>query len=369
VRALELTMLTKSFLPLPEKYHGLSDVEQRYRQRYLDLIMNESSRHVLRTRSKIVSSIRQFMDNMGAIEVETPMLHPILGGASAKPFMTHHNALDATFYLRVAPELYLKKLIVGGFADAVYEIGRNFRNEGLSVKHNPEYTAIEGYHAYMDYFDIMNLIEDMIRFVVLAVHGTTQVQYGDQIIDFGPPWARKSMVDLVKEETGVDFLKFDTAEEAREAALGLGIKVDPKSKWGQVVEAIFGEKVEHKLIQPIHVMDHPLDISPLSKVHRDNPRLVERFESYVNGWEISNAFTELNDPRIQYERFMEQVGQREGGDEEAQMLDEDFITALEYGLPPTGGWGVGVDRLVMILTDSPNIRDVICFPTLKPLDK
>lgn len=369
VRALELTMLTKSFLPLPEKYHGLSDVEQRYRQRYLDLIMNESSRHVLRTRSKIVSSIRQFMDNMGAIEVETPMLHPILGGASAKPFMTHHNALDATFYLRVAPELYLKKLIVGGFADSVYEIGRNFRNEGLSVKHNPEYTAIEGYHAYMDYFDIMNLIEDMIRFVVLAVHGTTQVQYGDQIIDFGPPWARKSMVDLVKEETGVDFLKFDTAEEAREAALGLGIKVDPKSKWGQVVEAIFGEKVEHKLIQPIHVMDHPLDISPLSKTHRDNPRLVERFESYVNGWEISNAFTELNDPRVQYERFMEQVGQRESGDEEAQMLDEDFITALEYGLPPTGGWGVGVDRLVMILTDSPNIRDVICFPTLKPLDK
>lgn len=367
VRAQELTLLTKSFLPLPEKYHGLSDVEQRYRQRYLDLIMNEQSRNVLRTRSKIIRSIREFMNNMGAVEVETPMLHPIMGGASAKPFVTHHNALDTNFFLRVAPELFLKRLIVGGFADAVYEIGRNFRNEGLSIKHNPEYTAIEGYHAYMDYYDIMTLVEDMVRFVVMAVHGTTKVQYGETVIDFGPAWQRKSMTDIVKEETGVDFLKFETAAEAHEAAKKLGIHVDPKANWGKVVETIFAEKGEHKLIQPTHVTDHPYDISPLSKLHRDNPRLTERFESYVNGWEICNAFTELNDPRDQLARFQEQVAAREAGDEEGMMLDDDFITALEYGLPPTGGWGVGIDRLVMLLTDSHNIRDVIAFPTLKPM--
>ncbi|MFA7275208.1 MAG: lysine--tRNA ligase [Pseudobdellovibrionaceae bacterium] len=367
VRALELTMLTKSMLPLPEKYHGLSDVEQRYRQRYLDLIMNEESRHVLRTRTHILRAIREFMNNMGALEVETPILHPIMGGASAKPFVTHHNALDSDFFLRVAPELFLKRLIVGGFADAVYEIGRNFRNEGLSIKHNPEYTAIEGYHAYMDYYDIMTLVEDMVRFVVMAVHGTTVVQYGDKTIDFGPAWQRKTMVGLVEEETGVDFLQFATAEEARAKAAELGFKVDPKFNWGQTVEYIFGERCEVKLVQPTHVMDHPFDISPLSKLHRDNPRLTERFESYVNGWEICNAFTELNDPRDQLARFEDQVEQREGGNEEGMMLDDDFITALEYGLPPTGGWGVGIDRLVMLLTNSSNIRDVIAFPTLKPM--
>ena len=367
VRALELTMLTKSFLPLPEKYHGLSDVESRYRQRYLDLIMNEQSRNVLRARTKIIKSIREFMNNMGALEVETPMLHSIMGGAAAKPFVTHHNALDSDFYLRVAPELYLKRLIVGGFADAVYEIGRNFRNEGLSIKHNPEYTSIEAYHSYMDYYDLMTLIEDLVRFIVMAVHGTTVVQYGDKTIDFGPPWQRVSMVGMVQEETGFDFLTLNTAEEARAKAAELGFKVDPKFNWGQVVEYIFSEVGEHKLIQPTHVMDHPFDISPLSKLHRDNPRLTERFESYVNGWEICNAFTELNDPRDQLARFEDQVAQREGGNEEGMMLDEDFITALEYGLPPTGGWGVGIDRLVMLLTNSSNIRDVIAFPTLKPL--
>jgi lysyl-tRNA synthetase class 2 len=366
VRAQQITLLTKSLMPLPEKYHGLSDIEQRYRQRYLDLIMNEQSRNVLRTRTKIIHAIREFMNNMGAMEVETPILHPILGGASAKPFVTHHNALDSDFYLRVAPELFLKRLIVGGFADAVYEIGRNFRNEGVSVKHNPEFTAIEGYHAYMDYYDIMNLVEDMVRYVVLSVHGTTKIQFGETVIDFGPPWQRKRMVDMVTEATGVDFLKFETAEQAHKAAADLGVKVDPKFNWGQVVEAVFAEKAEHTLIQPTHVMDHPFDISPLSKLHRDDPRLTERFESYVNGWEICNAFTELNDPRDQLARFEDQVAQREGGNEEGMMLDEDFITALEYGLPPTGGWGVGIDRLVMLLTDSHNIRDVICFPTLKP---
>ncbi|HNS44884.1 MAG TPA: lysine--tRNA ligase, partial [Alphaproteobacteria bacterium] len=366
VRAQELTMLTKSLAPLPEKYHGLTDIEQRYRQRYLDLIMNEESRNTLRIRSTIIRAIREFMNNMGAIEVETPMLHAIMGGASAKPFVTHHNALDTDFFLRVAPELFLKRLIVGGFADAVYEIGRNFRNEGLSIKHNPEYTGIEGYHAYLDYYDIMNLIEDLVRFVVLAVHGTTKIQYGEHVIDFGPPWARKSMVDLVTEETGFDFMMLKTPEEARAKAAELGFKVDPKFNWGQVVEYIFGETAEAKLIQPTHVIDHPYDISPLSKLHRDNPRLTERFESYVNGWEICNAFTELNDPRDQLARFEEQVAQREGGNEEGMMLDDDFITALEYGLPPTGGWGIGIDRLVMILTDSSSIRDVIAFPTLKP---
>lgn len=367
VRAKELTLLTKSFLPLPEKYHGLTDVEQRYRQRYLDLIMNEDSRNVLRARSKIVTAIRTFMDNMGALEVETPILHPILGGASAKPFMTHHNALDATFYLRVAPELYLKRLIVGGFADSVYEIGRNFRNEGVSIKHNPEFTAIEGYHAYMDYNDIMTLVEDLVKFAVNAVHGAYEVKFGDHTIDFGKPWPRVSMIDLVKKETGIDFLEAKTAEEAHALAARTKVKIDPKANWGQVVEAVFAEKVEHTLIQPTHVIDLPFEISPLAKNHRDNPRLVERFESYVNTWEIANAFTELNDPRVQLERFQAQVTQREAGDEEAQMLDEDFITALEYGLPPTGGWGLGIDRLVMLLTDSHNIRDVICFPTLKPL--
>lgn len=367
VKGTELTMLTKSFLPLPEKYHGLSDVEARYRQRYLDLIMNEDSRNTLRTRSKILASIRAYMNGIGALEVETPMLHAIMGGASAKPFITHHNALDSDFFLRVAPELYLKRLIVGGFADAVYEIGRNFRNEGLSIRHNPEYTSIEAYHSYMDYYDIMTLVEDMVRFVVQAVHGTTTVQYGEHQLDFGKPWARKTMVGLVEEETGIDFLQFKTAEEAHAAAKKIGVHVDPKANWGKVVETIFGEKAEHKLIQPTHVMDHPYDISPLSKLHRDNPRLTERFESYANGWEICNAFTELNDPRDQLARFKEQVAARDAGDEEGMMLDADFITSLEYGLPPTGGWGVGIDRLVMLLTNSASIRDVIAFPTLKPI--
>ncbi len=366
VRALEVDMLTKSLLVLPEKHHGLTDVEQRYRQRYLDLIMNEESRDKLLMRSKIISTIRKFMESAGAIEVETPMMHPILGGASAKPFVTHHNALDADFFLRIAPELYLKRLIIGGLADSVFEINRNFRNEGISYKHNPEFTMIESYHAYKDYFDVMELIEKLVQEVAMTVHGTLEIPFEGNVINLASPWARKSMVDLVKEETGIDFMPMDTAQ-AHEAAKSLKIHVDPKANWGQVVETIFGEKVEHKLIQPIHVIDHPLDISPLSKVHRGNPRLVERFESYINGWELANAFTELNDPQIQYERFMEQVAQREGGNEEAMMVDHDFVTALEYGLPPTGGWGMGIDRLVMLMTNSHNIREIIAFPTLKPL--
>ena len=366
VRCTGTVMLTKTMLPLPEKHHGLTDIEQRYRQRYLDLIMNEESRDTLRMRSAIIRFIRNYMEDMGAVEVETPILQPIMGGASAKPFMTHHNSLDTDFYLRVAPELPLKRLIVGGFADAVFEIGRLFRNEGISIKHNPEFTSIEGYHAYKDYFDIMDLVEDLVSKTVEHLHGTTKIQFGDIEIDFSAPWKRQSMCDLVKEATGVDFLAIETAEEARAAAKKLDVHVEETANWGQVVAEIFEEKVEATLIQPTHVTEIPAEISPLAKQHRDNPRLAERFETIINGWEIANAFSELNDPKIQLEYFEAQVAQREAGDAEAQMLDDDYVTALEYGLPPTGGWGMGIDRLVMLLTNSSNIRDVICFPTLKP---
>jgi lysyl-tRNA synthetase class 2 len=368
VRASELEMLSKTMLPLPEKYHGFTDVEARYRQRYLDLIMNDESRETLRARSKIVQMIRNYMnDVIGAIEVETPIFHAIMGGASAKPFITHHNALDADFYLRIATELPLKRLIVGGLADSVYEIGRIFRNEGISIKHNPEFTSIESYHAYMDYYDIMDLTEGLVCHIVQELHGGMKLQFGEKEIDFTRPWRRETMTNLIKEQTGVDFLDFENASDALDAAAKLGIKVDPKSNWGQVVVAVFDEKVEHTLVNPTHVIDQPLDISPLAKVHRTNPRLVERFETFCNGWEIINAFTELNDPAIQRLRFEEQVAQRDGGDEEAQMMDNDFVTALEFGMPPTGGWGLGVDRLVMLMTNSHNIRDVIAFPTLKPV--
>ncbi len=367
IRTKKVTMLTKSLQPLPEKYHGLSDVEQRYRQRYLDLIMNDESRTTLRTRSKIVSFIRNYMDSMGAIEVETPVLQSIMGGASAKPFVTHHNALGEDFYLRIATELPLKRLIVGGLSDAVYEIGRIFRNEGISIKHNPEFTSIEAYHAFTDYNDIMDLIEDLVCQCVEHIHRSLVIPFEDKTIDFTRPWRRVSMIDAIKEQTGVDFLAFETAREALDAAFKLGVKADPKSNWGQIVEAMFDEKVEKMLVNPTHITDHPMDISPLAKVHRNNPRLVERFESFCNGWEIANAFTELNDPKIQRLRFEEQVAQREAGDEEAQMMDDDFVTALEYGLPPCGGWGMGIDRLAMLLTNSQNIREVIAFPTLKPV--
>ena len=367
VRAKKIEVLTKTMLPLPEKYHGLVDIEARYRQRYLDLIMNEQSREVLKKRSKIVSFIRRHMEEVhGAIEVETPIFNSIIGGANARPFVTHHNALDTDFYLRIATELPLKRLIIGGLCDAVFEIGRIFRNEGVSIKHNPEFTSIEAYHSYMDYNDIMNLTEDLIRKACLHVNGTMKTKMGENEIDFEPPFARKSMVDLVKEHTGVDFMTFDNAESARDAAKKLGVHAAEFAQWGDVVAAVFDEKVEHTLIQPTHVIDTPMDISPLAKVHRKNPRLVERFETYINGWEIVNAFSELNDPKIQLMRFEEQVAQKEKGDEEAQMLDDDFVTALEYGMPPTGGWGMGIDRLCMLLTGSANIRDIIAFPTLKP---
>lgn len=366
VRCTSTVMLTKSLMPLPDKHAGLADVEMRYRQRYLDLIVNEKSRDTLRARSVIISAIREYMSNMGAIEVETPIFHSIMGGASAKPFTTHHNALDSDFYLRVATELPLKRLIVGGLADSIYEIGRCFRNEGISIKHNPEFTSIESYHAYMDYFDIMELTENLVASLVEKLHGKKKIAFGKNKIDFTAPWRRATMCDLIKEHTGLDFLSVDTAQAAIELAKTKGVHANENSNWGQVVAEVFDARVEAKLIQPTHVIDLPLDISPLAKVHRDNPRLVERFETFINGWEIINAFSELNDPKIQSLRFDEQVKLGQAGDEEAQMKDDDFVTALEVGLPPTGGWGMGIDRLTMLLTDSANIRDVICFPTLKP---
>lgn len=366
VRVQKTTMLTKSLLPMPEKYHGLSDIEQRYRQRYLDVMVNEDAKNVLLTRSKILRFMRDHLNESGAVEVETPMLQPIMGGASAKPFITHHNSLDTDFYLKVAAELYLKRLLVGGFAKHVYEIGRYFRNEGISVKHNPEFTAAEGNILYADYNDMMDLVEDLIASTVEHIHGSKTITYGDHELNFSSPWPRETMCGLVQKETGVDFMAIETAEEAREAASKLGVHVDQAMAWGQVVAEVFDEKVEHTLIQPIHVIDLPTDVSPLAKPHPDNPRITQRFETFMNGWEIANAFSELNDPAVQQARFEEQVAQREAGDEEAQMLDEDYITALEYGLPPNGGWGIGIDRLVMLLTNSTNIRDVICFPTLKP---
>jgi lysyl-tRNA synthetase, class II len=367
VRAATVQVLTKSLAVLPEKYHGLADVETRYRQRYVDLIVNEDSRRVLRMRAQVVSKIRTYLTDMGGLEVETPMLHPILGGASAKPFITHYNALDTNFYLRIAPELYLKRLMVGGLTDHVFEINKNFRNEGVSARHSPEFTMLESYHAYCDYADIMDLIEDMTQHIVMSLHGTLKIPFGDKIIDFSGPWPRCGMCDLVQEKTGIDFLKITDVEAARTAVRNAGVHVDKTANWGQCVEAMFEDKVEPDLFQPIHITNFPFEISPLAKNHRDNPRLVERFETYCAHWEIANGFTELNDPKIQYERFMDQVRQRESGDDEAQMLDEDYITALEYGLPPCAGWGLGIDRLGAIIAGAHNIRDVICFPTLKPL--
>lgn len=361
----KVEMLTKSVRPLPEKYHGIHDVEIKYRKRYLDLIMNDESRETFRQRSKIIAFIRNILTDENFMEVETPMLHSIAGGASAKPFLTHHNALDMQLYLRIAPELHLKRLVVGGF-DRVFEINRCFRNEGISVKHNPEFTSVEIYQAYADYNDMMALTERIVEGAVKKLHnGETKIKFGEREIDFKAPWARKTMTELVTEKTGVDFSTIPDAAAAIAKAKELGVHVDAGKSWGEALEAVFGEKVEDDLIQPVHVIDMPKDISPLAKQHRDAETLTERFETYVNGWEIANAFSELSDPFDQLARFKSQVAAREAGNEEAQMLDEDFVEALEYGLPPTGGLGIGIDRLVMLLTDSQSIRDVIAFPTLR----
>ena len=330
------------------------------------MIMNESTRDTFKKRSKIIQEIRNYLTNLGFLEVETPMLQTIAGGASARPFITHHNALDMPMYMRIAPELHLKRLMVGGVNEKIFEINRNFRNEGLSPRHNPEFTMLELYEAYVDYNDMMNLMENMIAHVMQKVLGTTKVTFQDKELDFTPPWDRMTMLGAVKDATGIDFNEHIDAVDATEQARKAGIDVEDGLSWGQIIERIFEEKVEPKLIQPVHIIDYPRDISPLAKAHRDNPRLVERFESRVNGWEICNAFSELTDPIDQKGRFEQQAKAREEGDEEAHAIDEDYVTALEYGLPPCGGLGVGIDRIIMLLTDSPTIRDVIAFPTMKP---
>jgi len=366
VNATALTMLAKALRPLPEKYHGLADIELRYRQRYLDLIMNPESRETLRRRSLIIAALRAYLLARGYLEVETPMLHSIPGGAAARPFVTHHNALDIELYLRIAPELHLKRLVVGGLSDKVFEINRCFRNEGLSPRHNPEFTSLELYEAYADYTGMMTLTEQIIAQVAETAAGGLRLSYGGTAIDLTPPWPRRTMAELVLGATGTDFLAIADAAAAREAARHLGCAISGTESWGQALEAVFAARVEDTLIQPVHVTGFPRDISPLAKADREDPRLVERFESYVYGWEIANAFSELNDPIDQRARFEAQMLARAAGDEEAQPLDEDYVVALEYGLPPCGGLGIGIDRLVMLLTDSPSIRDVIAFPTLRP---
>jgi lysyl-tRNA synthetase class 2 len=362
-------LLSKSLMPLPEKFHGLTDVETRYRQRYVDLIVNEESRETLRTRSLIVQKIREYLTKQGFLEVETPMLHPQAGGATAKPFVTHHNSLDMEMYLRIAPELYLKRLMVGGLSEKIFEINRSFRNEGCDTRHNPEFTMIELYQAYVDYNEMMVLTENMVSSVAQELLGTMKVQFGENEIDLTPPWDRKTMLGAIKEYTGIDFNTYYTAKEAAAKAKELHVDVEETDNWGQILDKIFEDKVEHHLIQPIHIIDYPRDISPLAKVHRDNDRLTERFETRVNGWEIANAFSELTDPIDQRNRFEAQAKAKAQGDEEACDIDEDYINALEYGLPPTGGMGMGIDRLTMLLTNSQNIREVIAFPTMKKINQ
>ena len=365
VWAKKVVLLSKSLRPLPEKWHGLKDVELRYRQRYVDLIVNPEVKKVFVLRSKIIQAMRRYLDEQGFLEVETPTMHTIPGGASARPFITHHNALDIDLYMRIAPELHLKRLIVGGL-EKVYEIGRVFRNEGISTRHNPEFTMIELYQAYADYHDMMNLTEKMIAHLAQEVLGTKKVMYQGTEIDLTPPWPRLTMVDAVKKHTGADYYAWVNDEEARQAALDLGVSVSANATKGMVLSELFEEKVEEKLIQPTFVIDYPIDISPLAKRREDDPNFTYRFEVFITAREFGNAFSELNDPLDQRERFKKQMEQRAQGDEEAQLHDEDFVRALEVGMPPTGGLGIGIDRLIMLLTDSPSIRDVILFPTLRP---
>jgi len=368
IHAEEVTLLTKSLKPLPEKYHGLTDTDARYRQRYLDLIMNQDVRETFVKRSRIISSIRRFLDAQGFMEVETPMLVANAGGAAARPFETHYNALDEDVKLRISLELYLKRLIVGGL-ERVYEIGRVFRNEGLDTRHNPEFTLMELYQAYTDYNGMMDLTENMFRHVAQEVNGTTLVHYNGTEIDLGQPFKRVTMIEAVKEYSGVDFSQVKTTEEAKELAKQHNIEFEDRHKRGDILNLFFDTYCEEKMIQPTFVMDHPIEISPLTKKKPDDPEYVQRFELYIYGREMCNAYSELNDPIDQRERFKAQDALSEAGDEEAQHTDEDFLNALEIGMPPTGGIGYGIDRLVMLLTDSPAIRDVILFPTLKSTGK
>lgn len=368
IHAKELTLLSKSLRPLPEKYHGLKDTDLRYRQRYVDLIVNPEVKDTFVKRTEIIKEIRKILDEKNYLEVETPILNTIAGGASARPFVTHHNTLDIDMYLRIATELYLKRLIVGGF-DRVYEIGRIFRNEGMDLKHNPEFTSIELYQAYANLEDMMNITEEIVSKAALKVLGTTKITYQGQEIDLTPSWRRVTMIDAIKEVTGVDFHTIQTDEEAQKAAKEAGIEIDPiKTTRGDIIAQFFDEKVEETLIQPTIIYEYPIENSPLAKKDEKDQRMTQRFELFIGGREYANAFAELNDPIDQYERFLDQVKQREAGDDEANMMDTDFVTALEYGMPPTGGMGMGIDRLIMLLTDEASIRDVLLFPTMKPLN-
>lgn len=364
VHAYKFILLSKSLLPLPEKFHGLKDTDLRYRQRYVDLIVNPEVKDTFVKRSRIVSAIREFLDAKGFLEVETPILNTVAGGASARPFITHHNTLDIDMYLRIAPELYLKRLIVGGF-DRVYEMGRLFRNEGMDVKHNPEFTTIELYQAYADYNDMMDITEEMFLYVADKVLGTRRISYQGTPIDLETKWRRVTMVDIVREETGIDFGRDDMPTVISKAK-ALGVELSENASWGNALYEIFDEAVEEKLVNPTFVTDYPVEVSPLAKRKKSDPRLTERFEFFIYGREMGNAFSELNDPVDQRDRFMKQAEARLSGDEEAQMTDEDFVTALSYGMPPTGGLGIGIDRMVMLYTDNVSIRDVLLFPTMKP---
>ena len=368
IKANSVEMLSKSLRPLPEKWHGLKDVETRYRQRYVDLIVNPEVRDTFVKRSQIIRSVREVLDSHDFLEVETPILNTIAGGAAARPFISYHNALDMPVYMRIAPELYLKRLIVGGM-DRVYEMGRVFRNEGIDNRHNPEFTSVEIYQAFADYRDMMDLTEEVVVKTAEKVLGTTTINYEGTTIELASPWKRMSMIEAVKEYSGKDFTDVTDLEEARAIAKELNVAVEPSFGIGKIINACFEEYVEDKLIQPTFITGHPKEISPLAKSNPENPEITDRFEAYIYGREICNGFTELNDPIDQKERFLKQVEERANGDEEANMMDEDFVNALEYGLPPTGGLGIGIDRLVMFLTNSSTIRDVLFFPTMKPLGK
>jgi len=360
----DLTLLAKSLQPLPEKWHGLSDIDKRYRQRYLDLIANTEAKEIFHMRSRIITAIRQFLNRRGFIEVETPVLQPSAGGALARPFITHHHALDQNFYLRIAPELHLKRLIIGGF-DKVYELGRIFRNEGISTKHNPEFTMLESYETYADYNDVMRMVEEMVSEVSQQVLGRDKVEFGGNTINLKPPWPRLELRQAIKEYSGIDFDKYPDADSLRTKMLQLKMEVDPEKDRGRLIDELISTFVEPNIIQPTFVLDYPVEMSPLAKIKPDNDRLVERFEAFAGGMEIANAFTELNDPIEQRQRFLRQQKERQIEGEVVETIDEDFLLALEYGMPPTGGLGVGIDRLVMLLTNQPSIREVILFPQLR----
>lgn len=364
VHVTEYTLLVKSLLPLPEKYHGLKDPELRYRQRYVDLISNPGVKEIFVKRSKIVSAIREFLDGRGFFEVETPVLNTLAGGANARPFITHHNTLDVDMYLRIATELYLKRCIVGGF-EKVYEVGRIFRNEGMDPKHNPEFTTVEVYQAYVDYNAMMDLTEELIRFCAMKACGTLDITYQGEKLSFAGPWERLTMADAVKRYVGMDF-ESEPLDELIKKANAKGLELPANTTWGKALYEVFDNFVEEKLTGPVFIIDYPVEVSPLAKKKSSDPRLTERFELFIASKEIANAFSELNDPLDQRERFAAQMAAKAQGDEEAQPYDEDFVTALEYGMPPTGGMGMGVDRLVMLLTDSYTIREVLLFPTMRP---